>query len=536
MSGTGPAMHPPATASALAAGLPEHHRKPFLRLAKELGTAEGRWGLFILQYGHAGEREQVARAIDSLVERPVQLTMSEDVAADWLSFEATLLQAAAGGPGLIHIMGADKWLEPRVAGTHAQERLRAWNLRRDEVARAVPMPLLLWLRPHQVALLAGEAPDLWSWRSSVHRFVDEDLAGEPLPAGGWEMRPQLDMIDNRTLAQRQARIVELTKHLETCPRPLSSTGAALATELAELHRSVGHSAQALAWLNETVAPAYERLGDERSLGITQSRVADILRRSGRVDEAWQLLQAQREVFHRLGEHRLEAVACNSMADITAYRGDHAKALEIRQSKVMPLYAAHGSLRDRATCLGAMAGDLQALGRLEEALAIHRDQELPIYRQIDDVRSAAVTQGQVAELLLLQGRLDEALRLLTLESLPVFVQLGDRQSVLITQGQMAHILEAQGDLEEALSLQRHRLQAAEELGEPDTLAHALYSIAVLLLKLPQPRAAEAEHLLARALLIARQTQRADAMAAITELLAQLRSRAGGAPPAGGMAGV
>lgn len=523
MSGTGPAMHPPATASALAAGLPEHHRKAFLRLARELGTAQGRWGLFILQYGHAGEREQVARAIDALVERPVQLTMADEVAADWYGFEAALLQAASGGPGLIHIMGADKWLEPRVAGTHAQDRLRAWNLRRDEVARAVPVPLLLWLRPHQVALLAGEAPDLWSWRSSVHRFVDEDLAGEPLPVHGWETRPRLDVIDNRTLAQRRSRIAELSNYLSNRPQPLSALDAALSTELAELHRSVGQWAQALARLQDEVVPAYAGLGDERSLAISRVRIAEILRWQGRVEEAWQLLEAQQRSFHDMGEHGLEAVAWSSMADILAARGQTEQALQIRREQVLPLYLTHGSLRDRATCLGAIAHDLQTLGALDEALAIHRDLELPIYRQIDDVRSVAITQGQIAHLLMQQGQLEEALRIHTQEELPVYLQLGDRQSALVAQGQVAAIREARGELEDAFELHSHCARVAEELGDLDSLAHALHGMAVLLLKWPQPRLQEAQQVLERALDVAMQTERAEAVTAISALLEQLRSR-------------
>lgn len=511
-------------AKALALTLPEEVRQDFIRLGKTLQAQSGRWGLFVLQFEHFQLRERIADAIEQLVPASVRVVADDTAHKDWPALEAALADSAQSA-GLIQLFGLEHWLDPSAPPRVAEARLRAWNIRREAFAREVPVPLLCWLLPEQIRLLATFAPDLWSWRGGVLRFLD---AATSLPSA--TLRPQpaswwLSGIDNRTMEQRHARMHELQNRLAQPEQAQDSALlASMAGELAELCESVGDLDQALALRTQTELPAWERLGDVHEKATTQGRIADILQARGQLDEALRIRQhEQLPVYERLGDERAQAITQGRIADILQARGQLDEALQIRQHEELPVYERQGDVHSKAVTLGQIADIVEARGQLDEALRIRQHEELPVYERLGDLRSKAITLGQIADILQARGQLDEALRIRQHEQLPVFERLGDVREKAVAQGQIASILQARGQLDEALELLEQELTTMVLLNDVDGEAHALFSIARLKLGRGQfggeQEKADLFEQLARAFSLVVQLRRPDAVFVIGMLLAE-----------------
>ena len=179
-------------------------------------------------------------------------------------------------------------------------------------------------------------------------------------------------------------------------------------------------------------------------------------------------------------------------------------------------------------MGQIADILQARGDLDEALRIRREEQLPVYERLGDVRSRAVTMGQIADILQARGDLDEALRIRREEQLPVYERLGDVRSRAVTMGKIADILQARGDLDEALRVHEDRASIFKALGDSLGLAHVRFSVALLMLERGDHERNGIQAIyenLAAAFESSRISGRADAIAAIGSLLAQVMAMGG-----------
>jgi phosphopentomutase len=104
----------------------------------------------------------------------------------------------------------------------------------------------------------------------------------------------------------------------------------------------------------------EKLGDVRSIAVTQGKIADILKARGQLDEA----------------------------------------LRIRTELQLPVYEKLGDVRARAITQGKIADILKARGQLDEALCILTDlltDQLSVWEKLGDMRSIVVTLGKIADI-------------------------------------------------------------------------------------------------------------------------------------------
>jgi tetratricopeptide (TPR) repeat protein len=423
-------------------------------LGRELTAHAGRWSLFVLLYEHEHKLAAMAPRVASLTPHPRQVVATEAAHGNWLELEQAIGQAAAQGGGQVQVMGLSHWLDPLAPDQRTAERWTAMNMRREAFAHLVATPVLLWLRPIQAQTFAALAPDLWSWRSGVHRFTDLDDAD--LATQKWPIRHTLQSegIDNRSADERRSRM---------------------------------------------------------------AAVRDFLSQAGQADAS-----------------RLRLDLLDELAELHMSLGELDEALRIRYEEELPVFQQRGDLRSRALTLGKIADVLQARGELDEALRIRREVQLPVYEKLGDQRSRAVTMGKIADVLQARGELDEALRIRREEELPVYEKLGDQRSRVVTMGQIADILQARGQLDEARDLHAQRLEVAVAMGDIDSQAHALYSIAQIRLQRgehQQPEGLQAiQSQLLQALGFGRRLGRPDFIGAIGSLLAQVMAFGGQAEAA------
>ncbi len=441
-----------------AAELRPEHYADFQRLLKLLRFGP-RFQLLLLECIDEPYRDVLIERIDRLLADEglgtARLALAREAPADFATLEAALRRAATEHQA-IHLLGGNAWFD--------DERLEAFNIRREAIARDVSVRLLLWGSVGLIARLATRAPDLWSWRAGVFAFPLPDVPC-PLPAPA-NRAP----VDARTLAERGRRIAEIHAVLEDHPELDDTQRLALLDELASLYESLGELDEALRIRREEQLPVYERLGDVRERAVTLGKIADVLAARGELDEALRIRREEElPVYERLGDVRERAVTLGKIADVLAARGELDEALRLYREEALPVYERLGAVRERAVTLGQIADVLATRGELDEALRIRREEQLPVYERLGDVRARAVTLGQIADVLARRGELDEALRLYREEALPVYERLDDQRELLVCRANIAVMLlrrNQSDDRAQAESLLRQALTAARRMRLPE----------------------------------------------------------------------
>jgi tetratricopeptide (TPR) repeat protein len=508
--------------------LPGPCHDDFLRLSRTLiHGPEFQW--LLVEAPNEGLRRQVMTALDNVLQlaglSSNRLPLSAKI-LDVPMLEERLVKIA-GSAAVVHVLGQSGWFDAA--------RWEAFNTRRERLASKARSKLVFWLDAEAIALASRCAPDLWSWRGGVYSFVPEAALRTTASPGEAIHRDAIYLdnflrasaidTDNRSMAERSRRVVEIKTWLDRHPEapdelkvsPLGELGRLLfslgdydeALELWQnielpLHRRLndcraaastqgqiaailelrGDKAEALRICREEVLPIYERLGDLRSRAITMGKIADILQQRGESEEALRIYrEEQLQVYERLGDVRARAVTMGRIADIMQQRGDTGEALRIRREEQLPVYDRLGDKHSRAITMGKIADVLQQLGDSEEALRIRREEVLPVYERLGDLRLRAITMGMMAQILGQRGETEKALRILREEVNPAFEGLGDVRSRAITMGMIADNLQQSAQGEEALRiLDDEVLPAAESIQDKDLIASTLYESSILRLKL------------------------------------------------------
>jgi hypothetical protein len=275
-----------------ASDLRPEHISDFMRLVKTLRYGS-RSQLLIAEFNDVPYRDRLVERIDAVALdvnlSPGQLALSAAHHNDFGDVERDLHEQAQRHQ-LVHLLGGESWFD--------EQRWRAFNLRRELIARDVAVRLILWLTLEPVRNLALLAPDLWAWRSGVFSF-----SSEPQATGVLHPPPPV-AAEPRNLPERTRRIAELRAYLTADPLPPHGIRLALLDELATLLESIGELNEALRIRRQEELPVYERLHDIRARAITMGKIADILQARGELDEA---LRIRREevlpIFERLGDIR-----------------------------------------------------------------------------------------------------------------------------------------------------------------------------------------------------------------------------------------
>ena len=364
----------------------------------------------------------------------------------------------------------------------ARRFLDTLNLHRAEWPRRIPHPVAFWLPRRHLGEVTRGAPDFFDWRSDSIDFPEvADTALRALGVREWEFG-----VDPRFSAEeREERLRELKSRIAAVA---DSTDEAVVwqrlawwDEVAELEKLRGEWYEAVRIREQEQLPVYLRLGDIRSIAVTQGRIADILQACGQLDEALRIRKREElPVYHRLSDDRAIAITWSKIADILHARGELDEALRIRQQETLPTLLRLGDVREIAVCQGKIANILHARGLLDEALRIREQEQLPAFQKLGDIREITACQSRIADILQARGQFDEALHIFQQESLPAFQRLGDISAIAAIQSRIADILQARGQLDEALRIrEQEELPVYRRLGDIRAIAIAQGKIADIL---------------------------------------------------------
>ena len=422
--------------------IPTEHYADFRRLVKNL-RFEPPFQLLLIEFGDTRYRDYLIAELDEVLAKEglasARMELTPSSHPDFAAVENDWARLAANHQAL-HVLGGEQWFN--------QERMESFNIRREAVARRVPLRLMLWLNVKQVNAMPDAAPDLWSWRNGVFSFI---------PQGEIPFEPQIGAIDPRNLEERLKRIDVLNDYLTSQPPLPDDFRLPLVDELARLLKSVGQLDGALKVLQEEQLQLCRQLGRKREIAITQGKIADIFQLRKQWDEALRIReQEELPVYRELKNPRLIALTLGQIADIRRELGQMDEALRIFKEEVLPDLRKLDMKRDIATTQGKIADILVSRGQLQEALTLREQEQLPVFAKLGDERSLAVAQGKIADILQGLGRTDEALRIREETVLPVYRRLGAAREAALTHWKIADLLQRGGDTERALSIYREEV--------------------------------------------------------------------------------
>ena len=185
--------------------------------------------------------------------------------------------------------------------------------------------------------------------------------------------------------------------------------AAAADIIAQVLRYRGDFAGALhIRLNEQI-PAHKNLGDERAISIIYRAIADLyIERSDPpseddLREAFRLLNDESVPrAQRLGKVRDVAVFRCRIAVVLYRQRKFEEALNIFYHEVLPIHKQFGEQRSVAVTKGLIADALAASGELDEAIRIRKEEVLPVLQRIEERRELTLARLWQATDLLQRG--------------------------------------------------------------------------------------------------------------------------------------
>ncbi|MEZ2304120.1 MAG: tetratricopeptide repeat protein [Microcoleus sp.] len=170
-----------------------------------------------------------------------------------------------------------------------------------EGLREFPYPIVLWVTPKILSRLSIEAPDFWSWRSGVFRFVAPAVEETGVINQDWTNPPLIELETKQTLP-----LDELLEQVENIEQQGMDTPV-----LATLYNRV-----ARAYANRLKTRETKNYSQERSLAI------DFFHKSLALQQKLNLLRAQSDTLLGLGD------LYYTTADYSRIVGSRAENLEM----------------------------------------------------------------------------------------------------------------------------------------------------------------------------------------------------------------
>nr|WP_232224256.1 tetratricopeptide repeat protein [Mastigocladopsis repens] len=421
-------------------------------------------------------------------------------------------------PAVITVTGAEQLYFLKLGNERSEQEIFFGYLQwTREALREFPYAIVLWVTHQILVNLSQKAPDFWSWRNGVFRFVSKKTNSVP---GRDVAMLRLNTLDDTELASIDEDnpyflpIEDLQQLIQQIEQQ-GAKNASLATlysRLGDIYKTRLDWAKAQDYKKEQdlavkyyskAAELQKELGLERDLATSLNNLALLYDSQGRYSEAEPLYQQALELRKRLlgEEHPDVAQSLNNLAYLYRSQGRYIEA--------EPLYQQALELRKRllgeehldvAQSLNNLANLYRSQGRYIEAEPLYQ-QALELWRSLlgDEHPPVATSLHNLALLYFSQGRYTEAEPLYQ-QALELWRRLlGDEHPYVATSlNNLAKLYYSQGRYIEAEPLYQQALELWRRLlgDEHPHVASSLNNLALLYDS--QGRYSEAEPLYLQAL--------------------------------------
>jgi tetratricopeptide (TPR) repeat protein len=426
-------------------------------------------------------------------------------------FETYQLQLAKTEPSLRAALGA--WAEQQsepVPSTMftvtGAESLLWFNLKDDDGSRTevekffgylqwgreglreFPYPIVLWITSRILKNLSLKAPDFWSWRKRVFRFISDEV-------------PEPSVLDNDCLTPLSF------SESDSFFLPLED----LQDLIAKTEQQEGTEAPLLGTLYSRLAQVYQRriergeaknLQEEKSLAIENYQKAIALQTKLRQDSALVytliglgdfylfqgMLQASIPLFQKslqlsqtIGDHNGESDSLNNLGNAYSSLGQYPRAIEFHEQS-LAIQREIGNRNGEADSLGNLGGVYCSLGECLRAIEF-QEQSLAIQREIGDRNGESNSLGSLGNAYSLLGQYPQAIEFYE-QSLVIQREIGDRNGEAGSLMSLGNAYDALGQYPQAIEFYRQSLVITHEIGDLYGEADSWFNLGIALSNITQ----------------------------------------------------
>jgi len=264
--------------------------------------------------------------------------------------------------------------------------------------------------------------------------------------------------------------------------PIDEHTAPIWAEAAQLHKTMGRDAQALAEYSTSLS-FHEARGDLAREASTCTGLGNLQLRRGDLEGAARWYDRAVEVHTRRGDTEAVNFVHGNRAIVLQRQGRMEEAAQVLEAAVAG-HRSFGDKKNQGICLGNLALLRQRLGQYELAEPLY-EEALALHRDTTNVRSQAIVLGNMANLAMQTGRAELAVDRLQ-RSLAVHREAnagsGERHpyEAVVVANLAGHLAELDRDVE-ALAHFREALAMLREIGPRRSLGICLSNLASLKLR-------------------------------------------------------
>ncbi len=366
-----------------------------------------------------------------------------------------------------------------------------------EGLRAFPFPIILWVTPGILKQMSLAAPDFWSWRTGVFRFVAPQSVSVPTD------REHLPVIvtDRARESNLTLPIAELQKQIGQiqAQNAHSPALAVLYDRLGQAYHEricSGKSHNLSADISQAIVSFEQAIDLQRELNL-KSDLGNSLIRLGylyyclsQYQQAEKSYQQALEITREIGDRLQEATAINGLGNVYRVLGKYQQAIAFHQQQ-LNIAREIGDRQREANALGNLGLVYNSLGEYKRAIAFYQ-QSLDIAREIGDRQREANALGNLGNVYKNLGEYQRVIAFYQ-QSLDIARKIGDRQGEANALGCLGNVYKNLGEYQRAITFHQQSLDIARKIGDRQGEATAWFNLGLALKKLQREvNALEAFH--------------------------------------------
>lgn len=346
------------------------------------------------------------------------------------------------------------------------------NIMREEFSN-IKQSLIIWSNEATITKIAIEAPDFWSWRTTVFEFRMEKIS-EPFEQKELINESGLENLTIDELNERYKQYSELLEEYKNKNIVDDYKFADWYFKLGMIYYLKRDYNGALVKYRQSME-IEKKLGDMQGIAKTLQGISMIHQDKGEYDEALDKYKQSKEIYKKLGDQRGIAGILNNIALIHQDKGNYDEALE-KYTQSIEIKKKLGDQQGIATTLHNIAIIHQNKGEYDKAFEKYR-QSMEIWKKLGDQRDIATTLHNIAAIHQTKGEYNKALENYR-QSMEIKEKLGDQRGISQTLHNIAMIHQTKGEYDEALEKYKQSVEIDTKLGDQLGIAYNLAQIGSL----------------------------------------------------------
>ncbi len=262
--------------------------------------------------------------------------------------------------------------------------LTKMNIMREEFSN-INQPVIIWSNEATISKIAIEAPDFWSWRTTVFEFRMEK------PPEFLEKTERITEsgLENLTIDELNERYKQYSDLLNEYKKKGIVDDYKFADwyfKLGVIHDLKGEYNEALKQFNQSIE-IWKKLDEQRGIAYSLHNIATIYQDKGEYDKALEMYNQSLEIKKKLGDQRGVAQILHQIAMIHEDKGDK-QSLKIKEKL--------GDQQGIAYTLAQMGLFYSDIGKKEEAIE-YTQKAIDIFEKIGLENEARKAKDQIKKM-------------------------------------------------------------------------------------------------------------------------------------------